>query len=70
MKKTNKPIEVTKGWFSGHPTEPGIYLRASDEDELDETEQFEFYNNSWFKDGAPWFCYGGVWKRIGDLPAK
>jgi hypothetical protein len=60
---------LKNGWSEGEATEDGIYLRATDEWEDDEDgEEFQFIAGKWLKEGASWFCYGGVWKRVADLP--
>lgn len=63
MKKLNN------NWCEGTPTEDGVYLTAFDEwDEDSDADEFHFKEGKWYKDGAAWFCYGGVWKKKGELP--
>ncbi len=60
--------KLSNNWCEGNPTEDGKYLRAFDEDDDDsDGEEFQLIGGKWHKDGNPWVCYGGVWKRIGDL---
>ena len=61
--------KMKNGWSEGEAIEDGIYLRATDEWEDDEDgEEFQFITGKWLKEGTSWFCYGGVWKRVADLP--
>ena len=57
------------GWSLGKPTIDGTYLRAFEESDTDaDGEIYHVIGGSWYKDGEPRVCYGGVWKRTGDLP--
>lgn len=61
--------KLKNGWNEGDVTEDGVYLRAFDEwDDDEDADEFQLIGGKWHKDGAPWVCYGGVWKRTGDLP--
>lgn len=63
--------KLKNGWSKGEATEDGVYLRAFDEwDDDEDGDEFQLISGKWHKDGAPWVCYGGVWKRTGDLPNK
>jgi hypothetical protein len=63
--------KAANGWRRGEPSEEGVYLRASDDTEEDsDAEEFHFIGGKWHKNGKPWVCYGGVWKRKSDLPGE
>lgn len=58
----------TEAWSSERPTSDGIYLSAFDEEDED-PDVFHVKGGQLFKpDGQRWVSYGGIWKRIGDLP--
>ena len=60
---------LNNGWSEGNPTQDGTYLRAFDQwDDDGDAEEFHFIGGKWHKNGERWVCYGGVWKRTGDLP--
>lgn len=59
-------------WKHEYPPEDGVYLKKFDRyDDDDEAETYHVRNGKTYSlDGKEWFSFGGVWKRIGDLPNK
>lgn len=52
--------------------EDGIWISKFDADEEDEegTIYHVKAGKTYTPEGAEWICYGGFWKRIGDLPKE
>jgi hypothetical protein len=61
---------ATEMWSGEHPEKDGVYL--SKFDRLDEDEDAQTYHlmggKFYTPEGREYICWGGVWKRIGDLP--
>lgn len=56
-------------WDYNYPELDGVYLLKMDPlDDDSEAEEYHIRDGKAFKDGEPWICYGGLWKRVGDLP--
>jgi hypothetical protein len=57
-------------WTHEGPTEDGVYLKKFDRyDDDDEAETYHVRDGKTYApDGEEWCCFGGIWKRIGDLP--
>lgn len=66
----SSPVPCSAPWLYKDPTEDGIYLKKFDQ--YDDDEDAETYHvrdgKTYSPDGEEWFCFGGIWKRIGDLP--
>jgi hypothetical protein len=67
----SSPVPCSASWSHEHPTEDGVYLKKFDRyDDDDEAETYHVRDGKTYspEDGEEWCCFGGIWKRIGDLP--
>jgi hypothetical protein len=61
---------VTESWSKRLPDQDGIYRSKMDWlDDDDDAATYHLRNGHFYTpEGAKWICWGGLWKRIGDLP--
>lgn len=59
-------------WSTQLPKENGVYLTKFDEDDDDsEATTYHVKSGKFYKPtGEQWICFGGIWKRVGDLPSE